>query len=120
MTDKKGFRLTQKQKSLLQAYENAIGNVSAAVKNCNLARETFYRWKRENPIFAEKVTEIDEASVDFAETMLKKNIREGKESSIFFYLKTKGKNRGYQETIEQNIMISPFEQLMKELPDVDE
>ena len=120
MTHKKGYRLSQKQKQLLQAYENAIGNVSAAVKSCNLSRETFYRWKRENPLFDEKVNDIDESSIDFAETMLKKNIRDGKEASIFFYLKTKGKSRGYIETVEQNVSISPFEQLMKELPDVDE
>lgn len=117
MTDKKSQRLTKSQKQLIQAYENSLGNVSVAVRACNLSRETFYRWKRENPLFAEKIEEIDEASIDFAETMLKKNIRDGKESSIFFYLKTKGKSRGYIETVENEIKINQFEKLMQELPD---
>ena len=116
MTDKKG-KLTQKQKTLLQAYENALGNVSVAVKSCHLSRQIFYKWKRENPLFAERVEEIDEASIDFAETMLKRNIRDGKEASIFFYLKTKGKSRGYIETVENDVRINQFEQLMMNLPD---
>lgn len=111
--DKAEHRLTKKQEQVLSAYENSLGNVSAAVKASNIHRSTFYAWKKENPLFAEEVEAVDESMLDFAETMLKKNIREGKESSIFFFLKTKGKKRGYIETQENIISANPFEECMK-------
>ena len=37
--------------------------------------------------------------LDFAESQLHKQIKDGNPSSTIFYLKTKGKNRGYYEKI---------------------
>lgn len=107
MTQKKknDETLTKEQRNLLEAYEKALCNVSAATKSCHLSRETFYRWKRESKLFAERANEIYEASIDFVETMLMKNIRDGKEASIFFFLKTKAKDRGYVETTEQQVSV---------------
>ena len=39
-------------------------------------------------------------NLDFAETMLMKHIREGDTTSLIFYLKTKGRERGYVERVE--------------------
>ena len=59
--------------------------------------------------------EVDEGSIDFAETMLHKNIRDGNVPSIIFYLKTKGKKRGYIEqtnfdhTIGESQILQPLQ-----------
>jgi hypothetical protein len=114
MTQKKRRTQAAVKRDVVKNYENSLGNVSATCRNSNISRETFYRWFREDPAFAEKINDVDEANLDFTESMLLKNIREGKEASIFFHLKTKGKRRGYIETVEQDITINPFLTLMKE------
>ena len=46
------------------------------------------------------VIEDDNMPLDFAESALHNNIREGKETSTIFFLKTRGKKRGYIEKTE--------------------
>ena len=46
---------------------------------------------------------LDNVSLDYAESKLLENIRANKETSIIFYLKTKGKKRGYSERSELDI-----------------
>ena len=48
----------------------------------------------------QEVESIEDVALDFAESALHDNIKNGKEASIIFYLKTKGKNRGYVERQE--------------------
>ena len=86
--------------SFVKAYDNSLGNVSSACKLLHISRNCFYEWMKSDPIFKDSIEEIDESCLDFSETMLKKNVRDGKEASIFFHLKTKGKSRGYVEREE--------------------
>ena len=44
--------------------------------------------------------EIDERSLDMAETKLLGAVRDGKTTELLFYLRTKGKRRGYVERQE--------------------
>lgn len=98
MTDKKRAKPQIRKKELfLAAYDSSLGNVSVACKSIKVARNTYYDWYRDDKTFQSKIDEINESALDFSETMLKKNIRDGKEASIFFHLKTKGKSRGYVE-----------------------
>jgi len=100
MGTNKRQRLSVKQKRFLKAFESALGNVSTASEKIGINRGTYYLWIRTNELFKEKVEEIENKNIDFAETMLLKNIRDGKEPSIFFYLKCKAKDRGYIEKQE--------------------
>lgn len=94
------MNLKEKKKATLAIYEKSMGNISYTCRQMHISRETFYRWCRKDEKFAQAVNEVPETNLDFAESALMKNIREGKEASIFFYLKTKGKNRGYIERQE--------------------
>lgn len=93
-------RKSKRKGDFLRAFEEGLGNVSHACKAIGITRKTYYDWIAKDEDFKEKAEHIEEASLDFAETMLKKNIRDGKEASIFFYLKTKGKSRGFTERKE--------------------
>lgn len=83
----------------LKVLEDALGNVSVATKTCGITRQSHYDWIQKYPKFAEAVEAIQDVAIDFVEGSLMRNIKEGKETSIIFYLKTKGKKRGYIETV---------------------
>jgi len=46
--------------------------------------------------------DIENIALDFAESQLHKQIKEGNSTSTIFYLKTKGKKRGYIERQEHD------------------
>ena len=99
-TKQKPKKLTLKQKKFLQAYKATLGNITKACEMTGVkSRRSYYDWL-ENEEFAKEIELLQETQVDFAESMLFRNIKEGKETSIIFYLKCKGKKRGYIEKQE--------------------
>lgn len=90
------------QNRFLDALRATFGNVSAACSATGTARATFYVW-RKNPVFAAAVSEIDESNLDKAESALLGLIESGNPTAIIFYLKTKGKKRGYAEKTEIDV-----------------
>jgi len=92
-----------KKQRLLEALEKSLGIVTTACKTAGVARSSFYEWKENDPEFAMAVQEIDNVTLDFAESSLHKQINEGNATSTIFYLKTKGKNRGYVERTELDV-----------------
>jgi hypothetical protein len=88
------------KKALLKALEKTRGIVTTACEIVGIGRTTFYDYVRNDEEFKKDVGDIDNIAIDFAESALHKNIESGKEASIIFYLKTKGKGRGYIERQE--------------------
>jgi len=86
--------------AVLETHQNTYGNVLLTCKAHNISRQTFYRWKAKYDWFRIRVKENEESSIDYVESKLMQNIGKNKEASIFFYLKTKGKHRGYVERLE--------------------
>ena len=89
-----------KKQAVVQALKVSFGNITTACEQVGITRTTFYRWKAEDPEFKEVVENIDEYLLDFAEHSLFKQIRDGNTTATIFYLKTKGKHRGYIEKQE--------------------
>ena len=88
------------KKRLLSALEASLGVVTTACRQANLSRTQYYEWLKDDEEFASAVKDIVEVAVDFAETQLHKQIMDGSTGATIFYLKTKGKHRGYVETQE--------------------
>ena len=88
------------KEQFLKFYESSACNISATCKRINISRNTYYEWRKEDPIWNNLLIEEEEALLDFAETMLFKGIKDGKTAELIFYLKTKGKKRGYIERTE--------------------
>ncbi len=85
---------------MIAALEKSLGIVTTAAKTAEIERTTHYLWMNSDPEYKKAVEGIDDIAIDFAETHLHKQIQEGIPSSTIFYLKTKGKKRGYVETQE--------------------
>jgi len=97
---KKQQQVQHNKKQLLLALEESLGVVTAACRAVKLDRTTFYSYVNSDPEFAKAVKSLDDVALDFAEDCLHKQIQAGVPASTIFYLKTKGKNRGYIERIE--------------------
>ena len=89
-----------KKEAMLQALENSLGVVTVACKQTDTPRSTYYKWLKEDEDFAQAVKEIENIALDFAESQLHSQIKDGSTSATIFYLKTKGKKRGYVEKSE--------------------
>jgi hypothetical protein len=89
-----------KKDALIQALEKSLGVVTTACKQVGVGRTTYYEWINTDKEFAKQVSEIQNIALDFAESQLHKQIGEGSTAATIFYLKTKGKGRGYIERQE--------------------
>lgn len=97
-----GGRLTtaRRKGAFLRALDESLGIISTACRAAKISRTTFYTWLRNDPEFAECVREIEERQIDEVEGALLSRIREADTTAIIFYLKTKGKTRGFSERLE--------------------
>lgn len=95
--------MQHKKKALLEALEKSLGVVTTACKTVGIDRTTHYRWLKEDEEFETQVKDIENVALDFAESQLLKQIKDNNTTAIIFYLKTKGKNRGYIEKQEFSI-----------------
>ena len=110
--------LTVKKDAMIQALTSSLGNVTEAAEKIGIRRETHYAWLKDDAEYSAAVASLKNVALDFAESQLKK-LMEGAErqalthdgeivtikdapntSSIIFYLKTQGKQRGYIERQE--------------------
>lgn len=85
---------------MIEALEKSLGVVTTACKTVGIARQTHYEWMREDADYKKAVDDVADIAIDFAESQLHKQIQSGEVSSTIFYLKTKGKKRGYIERQE--------------------
>jgi hypothetical protein len=95
-------KTAENKQQFLLAFEAKAGNVKVACQAMGLSRAMYYKWRHTDPAFAEAVDDVLEGLKDFAESKLMVNIQQGKEASIFFFLKCKAKDRGYIERVDVN------------------
>ena len=86
--------------NLLEALEKSLGVVTTACKIVDCNRSTFYKYYNNDQDFKASVDELQNLTLDFAESQLHQQIKDGNTTATIFYLKTKGKKRGYVERKE--------------------
>lgn len=92
--------LSKSQKAFLTVLASNLGNVSDAARQTGLGRRIHYKWLEASDEYKGFYDEINDIAIDFVEGKLQGNINNGDVVSILFYLKTKGKKRGYVEKQE--------------------
>ena len=88
------------KKAMLEALEKSLGIVSTAAKVAGIDRSTHYAWLKADEEYKSAVNSIQDSVLDFAESHLYKLVKEGNPAATIFFLKTKGKKRGYIERQE--------------------
>lgn len=104
-----------KKKAMIGALQQSLGVVTSACKAVGISRETHYKWLREDADYKYKVEDLSNIALDFAESQLHNQIKNGSTPATIFYLKTKGKKRGYIE--RQEIQHENLEPLTIEIID---
>ena len=89
-----------KKKLVVETLKESFGNISKACNAVGISRTTFYRWQDEDEEFKEATENISEYVIDEVENCLFDQIKNGATAATIFYLKTKGKHRGYIEKQE--------------------
>ena len=93
-------RTDTKKGLMLEALEKSLGIVSTACKMVDISRQTHYAWLKADEEYKKAVNSIQDGVLDFAESHLYKLVKEGNPAATIFFLKTKGKKRGYIERQE--------------------
>lgn len=106
---------------MLKCLQQSMGIVSTACQKADINRTTHYDWYNNDPEYAAQVDAISESCIDFAESKLMELINGAKHevatakgevltvqdgpnpTACIFYLKTKGKKRGYVEKSELEV-----------------
>jgi len=97
------IRRAKRKKIFLDALENNMGVVTPTCRDCGIHRQEHYQWIVDDKDYANEVAWIKETAIDFAESAIHQQIREGSIPSTIFFLKTQGKDRGYVERRELDV-----------------
>tara|TARA_R100001440_G_scaffold75638_2_gene103383 strand:- start:281 stop:634 length:354 start_codon:yes stop_codon:yes gene_type:complete len=89
------------KKRLLVALKKHLGIVSSACNEVKISRTAYYEYYNNDKDFRNQVDDLQNVALDFVESKLFEQIQNDNSTSTIFYLKTKGKKRGF---IEQNII----------------
>jgi len=92
--------MKQRKSAMIDALEQSLGVVTTAAKKVGIERVTHYRWMDQDEEYKQAVEDLQNVALDFAESQLHKQIKDGATAATIFYLKTKGKERGYVEKQE--------------------
>lgn len=88
---------------MIEAMEKSLGIVTSAAKSIGIHRSTHYDWMDSDDEYKKQIDSIQDIALDFAESKLHKQIDNDDTTAIIFFLKTKGKKRGYIERGELDI-----------------
>jgi hypothetical protein len=94
------YTTEQRKELFLLMLQGKAGNITRACEAVGVSRRTYYDWIDRDEDFAAACEDVQEGLIDFAESKLQENIADNSNQAIIFFLKTKGKSRGYVERQE--------------------
>ena len=92
------------KRAMITALEKSLGIVTTACKSVGISRQTHYEWLRTDEDYKKEVDDIENIALDFGESQLFVGMKEKNMTAVIFYLKTKGKKRGYVERQEFEVI----------------
>ena len=106
------LQTAENKKQFLIRYKASACNISQACDAIHITRQTFYNWKDADEQFEHDVKEIDLSMIENVESQLMKNILNGKEISLIFFLTNKDsenwKHKNAQVNVDNRTLIQNF------------
>lgn len=88
------------KENLLKALKRHHGLVAPACSDARISRNQYYLYLKQDEEFKREVDNIQENVLDIVESKLLEKIQDGDTKCIIFYMKHKGKKRGYNDSID--------------------
>ena len=85
---------------MIGAILKAEGNLAEAARSLQCSRTTLYNYMNRYVTIKQAYEDINESTIDWVQDKLLDQCRRGNITALIFYLKTKGKHRGYVERQE--------------------
>ena len=92
-------KLNLKQIAMIEELKTNYHNISRACEKVGISRATHYEWINTIGQYKEDSDDIQDGLLDRAEEILMDRL-DGSDAALIFFLKTKGKKRGYIEKQE--------------------
>lgn len=92
-----------KRQKFIEAYWANGCVVYKACADVGIARSTFYEWYAADPDFHQAIDDAKEAQTDWVENKLMRLIDGGDTFATTFYLKTRGRDRGWNDRLNLQI-----------------
>jgi hypothetical protein len=108
------------KKDVIQALQTCKGLLSLAARTLHVTPQTLWNYRQRWPELEQVIVDAEQEMLDTAELALYSKINAGDAKSIMFFLKTKGKRRGYTErptAPAENVSQSNWDLLAEEIPD---
>lgn len=93
-------RIAEQKRKFLIAFAEHKGIVKYACDAIKICRQTYYDWRNADEQFARDCADAEAAAIDHVEHRLHKLINKGDTTATLFYMRCKGKSRGYVERQE--------------------
>lgn len=87
--------MNKEKTEFLEHFSKCYAIIKTACDNAGITRQTYYNWMKTDEEFARRVKLIQDEQVDIVEKRLLTNIQNGDTTAAIFFLKCKGKDRGY-------------------------
>ena len=101
-----------RKKAMIAALEASLGIVTKACESVGMVRNTHYDWMRDDPEYKQAVESVQDMAIDYAESALFNQIGSGNATSTIFFLKCRGRDRGYVDKQEIDMSV-------KEVPSIN-
>ena len=85
----------------IKIFELKQGNIKRTCEAVGISRQCYYDHYKIDT-FKKRVDDVMEGMIDDTVSQLHINIAEGKEASVFYFLKTQAKHRGFGESLATN------------------
>lgn len=96
-------RIRQQKDTVIEAMTKNLCIVTASCKAAGIERSLFYVWYAQDLEFKKRIDDLENVVLDFAESKLLKSINDENVPAILFFLRTRGRSRGYTERTQTDI-----------------
>jgi hypothetical protein len=116
---KPGNRTRFSDGNIAKALDKCLGNIARAAEVVGCSRRTIEVRMRENEDLRELVRGHLEDTKDYAEAKIKEKMLNGDTTMLIFFAKTKMKDRGYIERVEQDVVFQGQMTTQQQAPTLD-